>query len=360
MQNRVVLCWMIALLSWKCFFLYTGQKRRSLEREAKKRDSLLKHREQGELKPGVGGNIVIFYRISSFSNDYGNNFSTVHSSLILCRRMRILHACSQELWGLSLTLGSGIVILRRTELCTVNNCSLFFCLQAIEVTSPTAGSVLVDLSQLQMFQVCREVSVRTMSLYGESVDSVPAQVSSVLLRASHHSSPSDSAVSATFTSRLPCGESRGSLPARSPPTHQMAALLLRQKVATDSSDAKLTDLSSSHDGSARSLREKASSLHLSSPSASLVQVLGTSSQRSDAARDKKCLSVPPQQAGSTVLPGEGTEPVPSREAELQGLREGTEVQVSAYISCPVLCVLGRRMDHFGEWNKMPLSIFLFL
>uniref|UniRef100_A0A669PUB8 RIMS-binding protein 2 n=1 Tax=Phasianus colchicus TaxID=9054 RepID=A0A669PUB8_PHACC len=92
--------------------------------------------------------------------------------------------------------------------------------KAIEVTSPTAGSVLVDLSQLQMFQVCREVSVRTMSLYGESVDSVPAQISSVLLRASHHSSPSDSAVSTTITSRLPCGESRGSLPARSPPTHE--------------------------------------------------------------------------------------------------------------------------------------------
>ncbi|NXI94013.1 RIMB1 protein, partial [Psophia crepitans] len=95
--------------------------------------------------------------------------------------------------------------------------------KAIEVTSPTAGSVLVDLSQLQMFQVCREVSVRTMSLYGESVDSIPAQISSVLLRASHRSSPSDSAVSTTFTSRLPRGEPRGSLPARSPPTHQTAS-----------------------------------------------------------------------------------------------------------------------------------------
>uniref|UniRef100_A0A8C3JI29 RIMS-binding protein 2 n=1 Tax=Calidris pygmaea TaxID=425635 RepID=A0A8C3JI29_9CHAR len=94
--------------------------------------------------------------------------------------------------------------------------------KAIEVTSPTAGSVLVDLSQLQMFQVCREVSVRTMSLYGESVDSVPAQISSVLLQASHRSSPSDSAVSTTFTSRLPRGEPRGSLPARSPPRHQTA------------------------------------------------------------------------------------------------------------------------------------------
>ncbi|XP_072738190.1 peripheral-type benzodiazepine receptor-associated protein 1 isoform X2 [Ciconia boyciana] len=205
--------------------------------------------------------------------------------------------------------------------------------KAIEVTSPTAGSVLVDLSQLQMFQVCREVSVRTMSLYGESVDSVPAQISSVLLRASHRSSPSDSAVSTTFTPRLLRGEPRGSLTACSPPTHQTAALLLGQKVPTDSSDAKLTDLSSSHDGSARSLPEKASLLpHLSSPSASLVQVLGTSPQGSDAARDKKCLTVPPQQAGSTVLPGEGMEPVPSREAELQGLGKGKEVQMEQSIT----------------------------
>ncbi|XP_040543496.1 peripheral-type benzodiazepine receptor-associated protein 1 isoform X3 [Gallus gallus] len=198
--------------------------------------------------------------------------------------------------------------------------------KAIEVTSPTAGSVLVDLSQLQMFQVCREVSVRTMSLYGESVDSVPAQISSVLLRASHRSSPSDSAVSTTLTSRLPCGESRGSLPARSPPTHQTAALLLRQKVPTDSSDAKLTDLSSSHDGSAQSLPEKASLLlQLSPSSASLVHTSGTSLQGSDTAQDKKCLTVPPQQAGSTKLLGEGTEPVSSREAELKSLGEGTEV-----------------------------------
>ncbi|XP_074888490.1 peripheral-type benzodiazepine receptor-associated protein 1 isoform X12 [Buteo buteo] len=205
--------------------------------------------------------------------------------------------------------------------------------KVIEVTSPTAGSVLVDLSQLQMFQVCREVSVRTMSLYGESVDSVPAQISSVLLRASHYSSPSDSAVSTTFTSRLPRGEPRGSLPGRSPPTHQMAALLLQQKVPADSSDAKLTDLSSSHDSSVRSLPEKTSSPpHLSSPSASLMQALGTSPQGSDAAQDKKCLSVPPQQAGSIVLPGEGMEPVPSREAELQGLGEGTEVQMEQSVT----------------------------
>ncbi|XP_071621369.1 peripheral-type benzodiazepine receptor-associated protein 1 isoform X2 [Heliangelus exortis] len=200
--------------------------------------------------------------------------------------------------------------------------------KAIEVTSPTAGSVLVDLSQLQMFQVCREVSVRTMSQYGESVDSVPAQISPVLLQASHCSSPSNSAVSATFTSRLPRGEARCSPPARSPATHQTAAPLLQQKVPVDSSDAKLTDLHSSHDSSVQSLPEKASLLpQLSSPSVPLVQDLGISPQGSDAAGDKKCLTVPPQQAGSTVLPGEGTEPVSSRGTELQGLGEGTEVQM---------------------------------
>ncbi|NWW31572.1 RIMB1 protein, partial [Panurus biarmicus] len=96
--------------------------------------------------------------------------------------------------------------------------------KVIEVTSPTAGSVLVDLSQLQMFQVCREVSVRTMSQYGESVDSVPAQISSVLLRSSHCTSP----VCTTVPSRLPRGGPRASLPARS--SQHTPVLLLQQKM----------------------------------------------------------------------------------------------------------------------------------
>ncbi|XP_039244165.1 peripheral-type benzodiazepine receptor-associated protein 1 isoform X9 [Pipra filicauda] len=192
--------------------------------------------------------------------------------------------------------------------------------KVIEVTSPTAGSVLVDLSQLQMFQVCREVSVRTMSQYGESVDSVPAQISSLLLRAYPCTSPA----STTVTSRLPRGVPRGSLPAHSPSTPRTPALLLRQNIPAESSDAKLTDVSSGPAGPARALPEKASSApHLSSPSAPLVQDLGTSPQGLDAAGDKKCLSVPPQQAGNTVLHGEG----PAREPGLQGLGEGTEVQM---------------------------------
>ncbi|KAM4760385.1 peripheral-type benzodiazepine receptor-associated protein 1 isoform 10-T11 [Cyanocitta cristata] len=193
--------------------------------------------------------------------------------------------------------------------------------KVIEVTSPTAGSVLVDLSQLQMFQVCREVSVRTMSQYGESVDSVPAQISSVLLRSSHCISH----VCTTVPSRLPRGGPRASLPARSP--QHTPVLPLQQKIPAESSDAKLTDPSSSPVGSAWPLPEKASSPpHLPSPSASLVQAPGTSPQGSDTGGDKKCLSVPPQQAG-TVLPGQGTEPGPSQEPGLQQPGEGTEVQL---------------------------------
>lgn len=198
----------------------------------------------------------------------------------------------------------------------------------------------MDLSQLQMFQVCREVSVRTMSQYGESVDSVPAQISSVLLQSTHCTYP----VCNTVPSRLPRGRPRASLPARSP--QHTPGLTLQQRIPLESSDAKLTDPSSSPVGSGWPLTEKASSPpHLPSPSTSLVQAPGTSPQGSDTVGDKKCLSMSPQQAG-TVLTGQGTEPGPSQELGLQQLGEGTEVQVSVYISCPVPGVQGKAMDPF--------------
>ncbi|XP_045038385.2 peripheral-type benzodiazepine receptor-associated protein 1 isoform X4 [Desmodus rotundus] len=53
----------------------------------------------------------------------------------------------------------------------------------MEVASPTAGSVLVELSQLQLLQVCSEVAVRTMSPHGESADSIPAPVAPALTAA---------------------------------------------------------------------------------------------------------------------------------------------------------------------------------
>ncbi|XP_077044851.1 peripheral-type benzodiazepine receptor-associated protein 1 isoform X6 [Agelaius phoeniceus] len=210
--------------------------------------------------------------------------------------------------------------------------------KVIEVTSPTAGSVLVDLSQLQVFQVCREVSVRTMSQYGESVDSVPAQISSVLLQSSHCTSP----VCTTVPSRLPRWAPRALLPTRSP-QH-----MLQQKIPAESSDAKLTDPSSSPVGSAQPLTEKASSPpHLPSPSASLVQAPGTFPQESDTEGDKKCLSVPPQHSAGTVLPGPGMEPGPSQKQGMQQLGGGTEVQQEEKLSE----MSRRQLTLFTEHNR---------
>ncbi|XP_062815400.1 peripheral-type benzodiazepine receptor-associated protein 1 isoform X2 [Anolis carolinensis] len=79
--------------------------------------------------------------------------------------------------------------------------------KVMEVTSPTAGSVLADVSQLQMLQMCREVSVRTVSLYGESSDSVPAQIPSALLEnpCSPSSRPEPSCLSCGVRGRDPIG-----------------------------------------------------------------------------------------------------------------------------------------------------------
>ncbi|XP_003419350.2 RIMS-binding protein 3C-like [Loxodonta africana] len=49
-------------------------------------------------------------------------------------------------------------------------------LKIAEVADATAGSTLLDFSRLQVPLTCQKVSVRTMSLCGESLDSVPAQI----------------------------------------------------------------------------------------------------------------------------------------------------------------------------------------
>ncbi|XP_032954320.1 RIMS-binding protein 3A-like [Rhinolophus ferrumequinum] len=49
-------------------------------------------------------------------------------------------------------------------------------LKVAEVPDATAGSTLLESSQLQLSLTCQKVSVRTMSLCGESLDSVPAQI----------------------------------------------------------------------------------------------------------------------------------------------------------------------------------------
>ncbi|XP_025838504.1 RIMS-binding protein 3A-like [Vulpes vulpes] len=49
-------------------------------------------------------------------------------------------------------------------------------LKVAEVADATAGSTLLELSQVQLPLMSQNVSVRTMSLWGESLDSVPAQI----------------------------------------------------------------------------------------------------------------------------------------------------------------------------------------
>nr|XP_023967104.1 peripheral-type benzodiazepine receptor-associated protein 1 isoform X2 [Chrysemys picta bellii] len=217
--------------------------------------------------------------------------------------------------------------------------------KVMEVASPTAGSVLVELSQLQMFQVCREVSVRTMSLYGESADSVPAQIPSALLKASRHSSLSQAVVSTSLTSRLLCGEPKGSHPKRMPVTHCTAPLFPPQKCSTDSSDAKFTvHTTPSCDGSVNCPPGKISPhLRLSSPRVSSVQVLGTSSPVSDTARDEQCLISLPQPTGV------GEEPEPSRAAALKGPGEDIEAQGTEELS------VSKEPELESSDGKMPME-----
>ena len=75
--------------------------------------------------------------------------------------------------------------------------------QIMEVASPTAGSVLVELSQLQLLQACQAVAVRTMLPHGESADSLLAPVARDLAEASR-------------VARVPCASPQPGREARPP------------------------------------------------------------------------------------------------------------------------------------------------
>nr|DBA34163.1 TPA: hypothetical protein GDO54_001752 [Pyxicephalus adspersus] len=80
--------------------------------------------------------------------------------------------------------------------------------KVLEVSSPTAGSVLVGTSHLHLLQVSREISVRTISPSGESVDSVPAQIPSAFIKV-----PDSPSLSQIFSnSSLTCEQPLASLP----------------------------------------------------------------------------------------------------------------------------------------------------
>nr|XP_045014098.1 peripheral-type benzodiazepine receptor-associated protein 1 isoform X4 [Jaculus jaculus] len=96
--------------------------------------------------------------------------------------------------------------------------------KVMEVASPTAGSVLVEVSQLQLLQECREVTVRTMSSHGESADSIPAPVAPALVPAcqlARGSCPSPRASPEVRTPLAPASPGPGdpSSPLRYPSSH---------------------------------------------------------------------------------------------------------------------------------------------
>uniref|UniRef100_A0A7M4DWS4 RIMS binding protein 2 n=1 Tax=Crocodylus porosus TaxID=8502 RepID=A0A7M4DWS4_CROPO len=98
-----------------------------------------------------------------------------------------------------------------------------------EVMSPITGSVLVELSQLEIFQVSQKVSVRTLSPYGESVDSVPALIPSALLTVKKREY--SKSVPTSLTPEHPCGELIDSQPVKKCLTHSTSSLSSQLDVA---------------------------------------------------------------------------------------------------------------------------------
>ncbi|XP_067163441.1 peripheral-type benzodiazepine receptor-associated protein 1-like [Apteryx mantelli] len=87
-----------------------------------------------------------------------------------------------------------------------------------EIACPTAGSALVDLSHVEVFQVSQKVSVRTLSPYGESVDSVPALIPPALL-----SVPSCSCLPKSTSVRLTPGKPHEEFPGSQTSTHSTSS-----------------------------------------------------------------------------------------------------------------------------------------
>ncbi|XP_040278080.1 peripheral-type benzodiazepine receptor-associated protein 1 [Bufo bufo] len=77
--------------------------------------------------------------------------------------------------------------------------------KVLEVTSPTAGSVLVGTSHVALLQASREISIRTMSPSGESMDSVPAHIPAAFVKV-----PDSPSLSHTFSdTSLTCQQASG-------------------------------------------------------------------------------------------------------------------------------------------------------
>ncbi|XP_073472635.1 peripheral-type benzodiazepine receptor-associated protein 1 isoform X7 [Aquarana catesbeiana] len=174
--------------------------------------------------------------------------------------------------------------------------------KVLEVTSPTAGSVLVGTSHLHLLQVSREISVRTMSPSGESVDSVPAQIPSAFIKV-----PESPSLSQTFSnSSLTCEQPLASLP--SMPLISSSPCSLHNE-ATSTLKANLSTHESSSRGDSLDSLPVRIAPHLSPLSASSGYCQGSSSLESSEVQ-VSCQGT--QEKLSSSLPDSATHPFPGK------------------------------------------------
>ncbi|KAH1180106.1 peripheral-type benzodiazepine receptor-associated protein 1-like [Mauremys mutica] len=171
-----------------------------------------------------------------------------------------------------------------------------------EVISPTAGSAIVELSQLEMLQRSQKVSVRTVSPSGESVDSVPALIPSAMLNVPSCCSSSKS-MSTSLTSELPYGEFIDSQHVKIPLKHCTSSPSSEMFMA--SQDNKFTIHFTSNCGDSVASLPASIPPHqlFSSQSSSLIHELAMCNIGDNIGRDKddKCLKSY-QQTGVSVQP----------------------------------------------------------
>ncbi|EMP40266.1 Peripheral-type benzodiazepine receptor-associated protein 1 [Chelonia mydas] len=173
-----------------------------------------------------------------------------------------------------------------------------------EVISPTAGSAIVELSQLDMLQGSQKVSVRTVSPNGESVDSVPALIPSAMLNVPSCSSSSKS-MSTSLTSGLPYGEFIDSQHVKIPLTHCISSPSSEMFMASQDNKFTIHFTSNCRDSVASLPASIPPPQLFSSQSSSLIHELAMCNIGDNLARDKddKCLKSYQQTAVSVQHSG---------------------------------------------------------
>uniref|UniRef100_A0A674IIQ5 RIMS-binding protein 2 n=1 Tax=Terrapene triunguis TaxID=2587831 RepID=A0A674IIQ5_9SAUR len=220
-----------------------------------------------------------------------------------------------------------------------------------EVISPTAGSAIVELSQLEILQGSQKVSVRTVSPNGESVDSVPALIPSAMLNVPSCCSSSKS-MSTSLTSELLYGEFIDSQHVEIPLMHCTSSPSSEMFMA--SQDNKFTIHFTSNCGDSVASLPASIPPHqlFSSQSSSLIHELAMCNIGDNVARDKddKCLKSYQQTAVSVqpsglVFPTRWCEEsVNSRMSALKELAEDSQRKRIKKLFVTKKAVLENQMD----------------